>query len=260
MPEGTDSRRRTLPDSRARSRRLDFSPIRCRSSGLRWSRCGWGCGSCHHAGPSSASPSYTREGCAPASRPVTTMSRPITVFGLAACRRAPGPCTSMTSGTLLVAGSWRHDQLEGDSRPTQGPAWPADPLPPPSSQPPQGSKSRPCPGRTGLPQSRDGSSQAEPSPPRVLQLLAALGRWCAARQRQLTVAGDPNTSHTENYAAAATRVSHGLSERRLAAQGRDAERQDRPPGVRADPGRDLRRDRGGHAAVPPSLYAGGTRG
>src|SRR5271165_2817041 len=40
----------------------------------------------------------------------------------------------------------------------------------------------------------------------------------------------------------------------MAAQGRDAERQDRPPGVRAGPGRDLRRDRRGHAVVPPGLY------
>src|SRR6266568_4410237 len=56
-------------------------------------------------------------------------------------------------------------------------------------------------------------------------------------------------------AAAATRISHGPSGRRMAAQGRDAERQDRPPGARAHPGRDLRRDRRGHAAVPPGLHA-----
>lgn len=36
--------------------------------------------------------------------------------------------------------------------------------------------------------------------------------------------------------------------------GRDAERQDRPPGVRAGPERDLQRDRRGHAVVPPGLY------
>src|SRR5450756_723286 len=41
----------------------------------------------------------------------------------------------------------------------------------------------------------------------------------------------------------------------MAAQGRNAERQDRPPGVRADPGRDPRRDKRGHVAVPPGRDA-----
>jgi hypothetical protein len=45
--------------------------------------------------------------------------------------------------------------------------------------------------------------------------------------------GEANAARPDSVAAA-TRISHGLSERRMAAQGRDAERQDRPPRVRAD--------------------------
>ena len=45
------------------------------------------------------------------------------------------------------------------------------------------------------------------------------------------MAGDANAARPDS-AAATTRISHGLSERRMAAQGRDAERQDRPAGVR----------------------------
>jgi chromosome segregation ATPase len=44
---------------------------------------------------------------------------------------------------------------------------------------------------------------------------------------------DANAARPDS-AAAATRISHGVSERRMAAQGRDAERQDRPPGVREE--------------------------